>query len=69
LGGGDSTVNLVPVCRWCNKSKRGQTLEEWRAKLALKVGLSFTDSQRRYWGNEIPENKPYVFWFERRGLS
>jgi 5-methylcytosine-specific restriction endonuclease McrA len=69
LRGSDSIKNKVPVCRWCNKSKRGQPLEEWRAKLALKSGLAFTDNQRRYWGKEIPADKPYLFWFERMGLS
>jgi hypothetical protein len=69
LHGSNSISNKVPVCRWCNKSKRGQPLEIWRAKMALKMGLAFTEAQRRYWGNQLPRDKQYVFWFEREGLK
>ena len=68
LGGKDSIENLVPVCAWCNKSKRGQPLEIWRAKMAIKMGMAFTEEQRQYWGKELPDNKRYIFWFERQGL-
>jgi hypothetical protein len=69
LGGSDSIKNKVPVCRWCNKSKRGQPLELWRRKLAIKMGLAFTEEQRRYWRNEIPDDRRYIFWFEREELE
>ena len=69
LGGKNNDDNLVPVCLWCNKSKRGIPLEVWRMKLALKSGLAFTDNQRHYWGDEIPQDKHYRFWFEREGLG
>lgn len=69
LGGGNEIDNLVPVCTWCNKSKRATPLEIWRNKMALKMGLAFTDEQRRYWADQLPQDKPYVFWFERQGLQ
>jgi len=69
LGGKNNDDNLVPVCLWCNKSKRATPLELWRQRLALRSGLAFTENQRHYWGNEIPQDKPYRFWFEREGLQ
>lgn len=69
LGGGSGIENLVPVCKWCNKSKRGLPLEVWRKKVSLKHGLSFTDEQRAFWGNRIPEDAQHLFWFEMEGLK
>lgn len=36
-GGADSRENLVLACYWCNMSKGGQLLEEWRFSIAKKL--------------------------------
>lgn len=69
LGGTSDDSNLVPVCKWCNKSKRHYPLEVWRGKLALKAGIAFTPEQRAFWGSRLPEDQRYTFWFETRECS
>lgn len=63
LGGSNDESNLVPVCKWCNKSKRGLSLEDWRTKRAAVEGFSFTEAQRSRFPN-LPKDKPYLFFFE-----
>jgi len=70
LGGNNSPTNLVPVCSWCNKSKRHYPIEEWRKKLALKYGYSFSEIQRNFWisrGITLPPDAKFIFYFEKMG--
>jgi hypothetical protein len=69
-GGRNDIDNLVPACKWCNKSKRANDLEAWRGKLSIKLGMSFTPEQRLYWaakGVELPPDEQYQFYFEKQG--
>jgi hypothetical protein len=38
-GGSDGEANIIDACRRCNKTKNHQTLEEFRAAVALRLKL------------------------------
>ena len=72
LGGKGAKDNLVPVCKWCNKSKRAYPLAIWRRIMAKKYGMTFTEEQRNYWnehGIKLPDDAVYKFYFELMGWT
>lgn len=72
LGGNNDIENLVPSCKWCNKSKRGLPLEVWRVKRSIALGMVFTKEQREFWksqGVSLPADQHLKFYFELRGLK
>ena len=68
-GGETKIENLMPACRMCNHYKRAYSLENFRKAIQeiprklkreyiYKIGVAF--------GNVIEDEKPIVFYFERR---
>lgn len=73
-GGGEEIGNLVPSCNWCNCQKKDRDLEDFREHFTRLAGNipKFTDEQLYYLKiNELnlPIAEPYVFYFEREGLT
>jgi CRISPR/Cas system Type II protein with McrA/HNH and RuvC-like nuclease domain len=69
-GGNDEIDNLVPSCRYCNSSKGTKTVEEFRTRKEIVLGMSFTEAQYKYWsdrdrGLTLPVSHTYEFWFEK----
>jgi hypothetical protein len=71
-GGKLNLKNIVPVCKWCNKSKRGLSLPEWRVKRSMALGMLFTTQQTAYWrgqGIKLPIGQLVEFYFEKNGFG
>jgi hypothetical protein len=59
VGGSDDDANLSIACRRCNKTKNGQTVEQFRALVAVRLGVKticfFGESGVRL---KLPPSKP-----------
>lgn len=61
-GGSDDLNNLVASCAFCNSSKGGKTLEEFRDYKAKSTLCAFPHLEKKEYESFL---KAYKFWFER----
>lgn len=67
----DRVENLVPACTTCNSAKGRKSVEEYRLRVAERMGWVFSTAQRAYLaeiGCRLPPTPSVVFWGERHGV-
>lgn len=76
-GGGSEIENLVPACPSCNRRKHAHDIEGFRNVMSRKSHYHYFNRRQKAWllehyGIDIEADtmgEPYVFWFEKAGVT